>query len=53
MPIFVPDERDPIPGYDFVFAPSYPLDPEYRQTYSQEHLAWLQEWLPQAGYLPQ
>lgn len=50
MRILVEDERDPLPGYDFTFAPSRPLDPEYRQTFSGLQMEWLIEWVPQVGY---
>jgi hypothetical protein len=49
----VADEREPMPGYDFAFAPCRPHDPEYRQACSDLHLQWLKGWAPQVGYWPQ
>lgn len=46
----VEDDREPIPGYDFSFAPYLPVDPEYRQTYSERQMMWLDEWHPPVGY---
>lgn len=51
--ILVDDEREPIPGYDFIFAPCRPVDPEYRQLYRERQLMWLDEWAPPIGYWPQ
>lgn len=41
------------PGVDFVFAPLLPPESEYRQTYYEAQRAWLWQWEPQPGRLPQ
>jgi hypothetical protein len=46
-------EREPIPGYDFTFAPYRPRDPEYRQTHMGRQLRWLEDWEPMNGSYPQ
>lgn len=52
-PLFVEDEREPIPGYDFTFAPYRPIDPEYREVCMPRLTAWLVEWAPMVGSWPQ
>lgn len=33
-------------GYDFVFTPVKPADPEYRQAHAEAQRLWLEHWMP-------